>query len=199
MRTGTKILFAVLMLLLVLGVLVWSGLRHGFSAREKPTRLETFLARHARSLATPAGAQHLKNPFPATAEGLAEGREHFADHCAICHGLDGSGNSTIGRNLYPPAPDMRGTDTQRLSDGELFYIISNGVRFTGMPAWSGEHSPENTWNLVAFIRHLPQITPDELKQMQQLAPEAAEESESEHHHDQHEHDPNAGKPPHEHH
>ena len=85
---------------------------------------------------------------------------HFADHCASCHGNDGRGKTEIGQNLYPKAPDMWGEETQKLSDGELFYIIKNGVRLTGMPAW-GKDTPKDdrqSWHLVAFIRHVPWIT-----------------------------------------
>jgi mono/diheme cytochrome c family protein len=62
--------------------------------------------------------------------------EHFADHCASCHANDGSGDTELGRNLWPKAPDMRAAPTQRLTDASCFYIIEHGVRFTGMPAWS---------------------------------------------------------------
>lgn len=158
--------------LLVLGVLVYLGVavaRHGFSAQEKPSRLEEFLARHARKIATPADARRLRNPYPVTPESLAAARAHWVDHCATCHALDGSGNTLLGRNLYPPAPDMRSAVVQDLADGELYYIITNGVRFTGMPAWGGEHSSEETWQLVSFIRRLPTLSPEELKQMEELA------------------------------
>jgi mono/diheme cytochrome c family protein len=166
----TKITVALLVLALggvaYVAVSVW---RHGFSAREKPSRVEAFLARHARRIATPAGAKGLKNPYPATTESLAEAREHFVEHCSTCHGLDGRGDTPIGRNLYPKAPDMTDAETEQLTDGELFYIISNGVRFTGMPAWGSEDSPESIWDLVGFIRRLPSLTPEELKLMQQQA------------------------------
>ena len=141
-------------------------IRHGFSAREKPWRVEAFLARNVRRMAIPAGANRLENPLPSSPEILAEARDHFADHCAICHGNDGQGNTVIGRNLYPPAPDMTQEETQRLTDGELFYIIKNGIRFTGMPAWEEEHTDEETWKQVLFIRHLPNLTPEELEMME---------------------------------
>ncbi len=170
MRFRTKAMIGTTVL--SLGVIVYLGVslaRRGFSAREKPSRLEEFLARHARKIATPAGARELKNPYPATEESLEAARAHWVDHCASCHGLDGSGNTVIGRNVYPPAPDMREAVTQDLSDGELYYIISNGVRFTGMPAWGGEDSPQEIWELVSFIRRLPSLSPEELKLMDQLA------------------------------
>lgn len=141
---------------------------HGFSARAEPSWIEARLARHARRIATPAGAKELKNPVPETEASLTEAREHFVGHCSMCHGIDGRGKTTIGRNLYPKVPPMTDADTQQLSDGELFYIISNGIRFTGMPAWGGEDSPESIWGLVAFIRRLPKLSPEEIKLMQEM-------------------------------
>lgn len=168
MRTRTKVVIAIAIFLAGVGYLAVAIGRHGFSAREKPSRLEEFLARHARKIATPANAKELANPHPVTAESLAAAREHWVDHCAMCHALDGSGNTILGRNLYPKVPDMREAAVQQLSDGELYYIISNGVRFTGMPAWGGEHTPEETWQLVSFIRRLPTLSADELKLMEEL-------------------------------
>jgi mono/diheme cytochrome c family protein len=101
--------------------------------------------------------------------------EHFADHCATCHANDGSGNTTIGKGLYPRPTDMRDAETQALSDGEIYWAIHNGIRFTGMPAF-GEDKPglvdEDTWKLVHFIRHLPGITEDELQAMKKLNPQS---------------------------
>jgi mono/diheme cytochrome c family protein len=113
---------------------------------------------------------------PASAENLREGRLHFADHCAICHGNDGSCDTMMGSGLYPKPPDLRLEETQKLSDGELFWIIENGVRFTGMPAFSGHHSaPEDTWKLVQFIRHLPQLTADERMEMEKYNPKGPDD------------------------
>src|SRR3989338_4532698 len=75
----------------------------------------------------------------------------------------------IGWSAALPVTDLRAAYVQTLADGELYYIITNGVRFTGMPAWGGEHTPEQTWQLVAFIRRLPTLSPEELKQMEELA------------------------------
>lgn len=108
---------------------------HGVCARDQPTAVEALLARSLRHAAIPRADRALINPVPLTHPGLDEGRMHWADHCALCHGNDGKGNTEIGRNLYPKAPDMTAPATQGLSDGELFSIIKNGVRLTGMPAW----------------------------------------------------------------
>ena len=151
------------------GWLFWLIRYHGFSAREEPSRVEAFLARHARRIATPPGAKSLQNPYPATSESIAGARHHFVEHCSACHALDGSGNTVFGRNMYPKVPDLRDQQPQVLTDGELYYIISNGVRFTGMPAFGGEDSPQSIWELVTFIRRLPKLSPDELKEMQRMA------------------------------
>src|SRR5204863_6298374 len=103
---------------------------------------------------------------------LADGRAHWADHCAICHANDGSGQTEMGRNLYPKAPDMRQARTQNLTDGELFAIIKNGIRLTGMPACGDPSGRDDadTWKLVHFVRHLPRLTLKELEQMKAMNP-----------------------------
>lgn len=165
-----------LVVVLVGGAVIWVTIR-GVSARVEPSRVEAFVARRLRHLAVPRSARDQKNPVLPTPEVFESGLAHFADHCAVCHANDGSGNTEIGRGLYPKAPDMRLADTQSLSDGELFYIIENGVRFTGMPGWSTGTSEGATasWHLVHFIRRLPKLTPDELDRMKTLNPKSPDE------------------------
>ncbi len=156
-------------------------LDHGFSARDKPTAVEKLIARRLRYMSIPRAHTLAKNPVPLTPEILERARAHFADHCASCHGNDGRGRTTIGRNLYPKPPDMTLKGTQDLPDGHLFYIIKNGVRLTGMPAW-GQNTREDdreTWELVHFIRHLPHLTDKELAQMEALNPKSPQEWEQE--------------------
>ena len=146
---------------------------NGWSAREKPTGVEQWIARLARNAALPAAAKSQANPMPKTEEVLADARAHWADHCASCHANDGSGDTGMGKHMYPPAPDMRKSATQNLSDGELFFIIQNGIRLTGMPAWgSSDQDAEDSWKLVYFIRHLPYLTLEERKQMEKLNPKS---------------------------
>lgn len=167
MRAFKVVAISVVVLFVAAGAwLYWFVTAHGFSAREKPSALEAYLAKHARGIATPPGAKELKNPLSPTPLNIAEARDHFADHCAICHANDGSGRSQINSGLYPPAPDMKQAVTQDLADGEIFYIIKNGVRFTGMPGWGGDD--EENWKLVLFIRHLPRLTEQELRLMKEI-------------------------------
>src|SRR5687768_1055261 len=152
-------------------VFIWIGSR-GISARAEPGRIETAVARTMRRLAVPRNDRDRQNPVPATAEMIAAGRAHYADHCAACHANDGSGETRIGLGLYPKPPDMRQAATQSLTDGELFYIIENGVRLTGMPAWSTgtPEGEEASWHLVHFIRRLPKLTAEEIEEMEGLNP-----------------------------
>ena len=178
-----KTVAAVIVVLVLAGGLAAAAvvIRRGFSARDEPSRAEAFIARRLRSLAVPGRAKRLPNPVALTPEVLAEARAHFADHCALCHANDGSGNTEIGQNLYPKAPDMRLPATQSLTDGELFYIIQNGIRLTGMPAWGlkDDDLDEDTWTLVHLIRHLGELTPEQLKEMEQLNPRSPAELEEE--------------------
>jgi mono/diheme cytochrome c family protein len=112
---------------------------------------------------------------------IKESLAHFADHCALCHANDGSGQTPIGKNVNPRALDLRLPDIQSMSDGEIFWVIRNGIRFTAMPAW-GEGDPaedKDSWKLVHFIRHLPQLTPNELDQMKKLNPKTRKDLEEE--------------------
>jgi cytochrome c553 len=123
MRRLCKLALALLVLVAVgAATLVTLLVRHGVSARDQPTAIEAFVASPLRHLAVPRSARYAQNPGSATPEVLADARAHFADHCASCHGNDGSGQTEIGQHLYPKAPDMRQAATQSLSDGELFYI-----------------------------------------------------------------------------
>ncbi len=168
MRTWFKVTATGVALLGIMGLYAcYRYMRnHSFSAAEKPHPIEVFMARRLRRLAIPPGVKELKNPVEATPFVMAEARDHFADHCAQCHGNRGDGKTRIGQNLYPPAPDMRLSDTQTLSDGEIMFIIKNGIRFTGMPAWGGKD--EENWKLVLFIRHLPALSDKEVELMKQL-------------------------------
>lgn len=182
MRGRTKaIALAVIVGVLAAGLLGARTLRHGFSAKDEPTAVEAVLARTMRRLAAPADLRRRKNPVALTPAVLEEGMAHFADHCAGCHGNDGKGQTAMGPNFYPKVPDMTQAQTQSQSDGELFAVIENGIRLTGMPAWGdgSAQSAYGSWTLVHFIRHLPLLTPAEMEQMKALNPKTRAEWEAE--------------------
>ena len=178
MRPRTKIAIGVMVAIVVLGItMLLSMLSRGFSSIEEPSAMEAFMATTMRRMAVPADLEDAKNPLPLTPELLAEGRAHFADHCAGCHGNDGKGQTSMGPKFYPKVPDMTLAATQSQSDGALFATIENGIRLTGMPAFGNgtAESAYGSWGLVHFIRHLPKITAAEIAEMETLNPKSPEE------------------------
>ena len=178
MRRRTKVIGLVALLGLAAGAtMLVRTVRSGLSAQEEPPFVEVVLARTLRRLAVPSDLRGRKNPVPFTSEVLAEAKAHFADHCAVCHGNDGKGQTAMGPNFYPKVPDMTLPETQSQSDGALFATIENGIRLTGMPAWGNgtAESAYGSWTLVHFIRHLPRLTPEEADEMRALNPKTRSE------------------------
>ena len=174
MRSRRWVWLALVVVVFGLGIAL-STRGMGFTSRAEPWRLEERLSLAARWWATPASSRSQANPVAPSTDAVMAGMAHWADHCATCHGNAGSGNGSLGRSFYPPAPDMRQPRTQGLTDGELFYVIERGIPLTGMPAW-GTGTPEgeqDSWKLVLFIRHLPQLTPAEIVEMEKLNPTSA--------------------------
>src|SRR5579859_6667598 len=170
-----KALFKALLVILVTGIICSILLvRRGFRASSGPPAWEAFVARTVRNIAIPREEHDRKNPLAATSDASGQGREFFVTQCAACHGIDGSGKTLVGTNLYPRVPDLRSPATQNLSDGDLHYIIETGVQLTGMPAWSKAHSESSgdSWKLVLFIRNLRSITVEERSQQQTTASSA---------------------------
>ena len=147
----------------------------GITAAREPSAIESRLARAAWLFLMPASAKESRNPLPPDASLSTELVEHWADHCAICHGSDGGGATEVSRHMFPPAPDMRTRWVQDLTDGELFYAIEEGVPFTGMPAWSthSEDGTQDSWALVQFIRRVPTLTPDDVARVEAAMPKSA--------------------------
>ena len=164
------------LLLLVVGALgVGAYMMHnmmdrGFSTRTEPMQMEKVLATTIRGRAIPLRYKTMKNPVAVTPEVIHEGMAHWADHCTTCHANNGGGDTMYGKTMYPRPPDMRQKDTQEMSDGELYYTIKNGVRLSGMPAFGDSGDDDvDSWKLVAFIRHLPQL--DACRRDRDAAPE----------------------------
>lgn len=179
-KRAVVIAAAVAVALMLFGAIALASMtRSGLATQSEPTAVEAWVARTVRHWAVPSELRDAKNPVPLTAGTLAEGREHFADHCATCHGNDGKGNA-LGKQMYPKAPDMTLEATQSLSDGELFAIIENGIRLSGMPGFGSgtAESAYGSWTLVHFIRHLPRITGEELAAMEKLNPKTPAEYEA---------------------
>jgi mono/diheme cytochrome c family protein len=102
------------------------------------------------------GGKSWKNPVPDTEEAVKTGAEHFQHHCQVCHGLDGHNTGVpFAGKMSPPVVDLGEKDVQQYKDGQLKWIIQNGIRFTGMPGWNGILDEDEMWHVVRYIRHLP--------------------------------------------
>ena len=178
MRRGTLVVLIGLGVVGLIAAFAASFLHDGLSSRATPSKLESAMARNIHHFAIPSSARSAQNPVLASPEDMRDGRLHFADHCSICHANDGSGQTMLGVGLFPRPPDLRLPETQDLTDGELFWVIENGVRFTGMPAFGSgrSHGGElDSWKLVHFIRHLPHLTAAERLEMEHYNPKGPDD------------------------
>src|SRR5260221_3760725 len=151
----TIVSFAVIAVLLggLYAFIVWEG----SSAREDAPAREASIVQWLLHYTVPANFRAMKNPL-STAAGSADvcaGPEVLRCKCELCHAYDGGGKTEIGSGQYPRPPDLRGADVQRMSDGELYYHLKNGIRHTGMPAWT--LPDRKLWQLSAYLRHLPRV------------------------------------------
>lgn len=171
MKIWRVLLLAVLVVAVAGAIGVALVIHRGFRATTEPSRFEAAIARTVRDLAIPGQDRDRKNPLEVTSQNLNDGRASFLARCSNCHGRDGSGTTPAGQSLYPRVPDLHATKSQNLSDGELHYIIENGVALTGMPAWGNLHQmpDDDSWKLVLYIRSLRSLTSQEQTQQVQTA------------------------------
>lgn len=164
-------------ILLVIGTLafIFGSGAYNVAASSRPGKMETKLAAIALSRSIQRRAPVKSNPF-AKPEDVRTGLAHYKEGCLDCHGAPGVEESEFGQGLNPAAPDLTLPAIQRMPDGELFWVVSNGIRSTGMPAFSPTHKEEEIWKIVAFVRHLPEIAADEQKVLR------AGREEEDHHH-----------------
>ncbi|MBV9144757.1 MAG: cytochrome c [Acidobacteria bacterium] len=152
----------------------------------KPGSVESGVMNEVKRKVT-IGGKDDQNPVPDTQANIDEGKEHFGHHCQICHGLDGQNSGVpFAQQMSPPVADLKSQQIQEYTDGQLHWIIENGINPSGMPAWKGILEEDEMWKIVRYIRHLPLKgslgTPEVFKE------EAEEHKEME-----------SGKAPHHHH
>jgi predicted CXXCH cytochrome family protein len=180
LNKGTRRVVAIVLLVVAVTALIYTTavIRNGFGTLGEPSRLEIVIARAVRDLGIPRAARRAQNPLMATPEVLAEAGALFDSRCAFCHGQQAGDRSEIGGRLYPRATDLRSAEAQALTDGELHYIIENGIRLTGMPGWrdTDVERDEENWKLVLYIRSLAALMPEEREAQLALATEQPDAS-----------------------
>src|SRR6266511_5013488 len=174
MKVIVGILFGWLLVVAAIGLIVWSG-SYNVAATNPPGRFEKKFAAFVLNRAIQKRAPVRTNPS-SKPEDIRAGLAHYKENCVDCHGAPGVEESEFGEGLNPPAPDLTLPAVQRMRDGELFWVVSNGIRMSGMIAFSPTHKEDEIWKLVAFVRHLPEITKEE-----QQVLKASREEETGHH------------------
>jgi mono/diheme cytochrome c family protein len=126
------------------------------SALPEPGRTETFVANRVKHFLVRRSSREGIPPAPADRQSsIKEGEKLFGTECAACHGTSGHRPTDAGRWLYPRSADLTSPDSQSYSDRELFWIVKNGIRLSGMPAFGKVESDEHVWDLVHYVRSLP--------------------------------------------
>lgn len=154
---------------------IWTG-SIDMSAMHKPGMIEEKVGSMAWESAMEKRAGNQANPFADKPDALEAGLDHYQENCFVCHGAPGMKAEEIGQGLNPAPPEL--IDALDMTDAQLFYVTKNGIRMTGMPAFGPTHSDEEIWKIVAFLRHLPKLTPEEKQQLAQAS------EEEEHHHEE---------------
>ena len=162
MRFLAGMITALVLLLVAAAAVVVTG-AFDVAATKPPGALEKRLAGVALDRAVAKRAPDRKNPFAGNPEAVSRGLGEYREMCVMCHGAPGVDASEIGEGLNPPAPDLTLAKVQARTDGELFWIVSNGIRMTGMPAFGPTHKEETIWKIVTFLRHLPELSKEEEK------------------------------------
>jgi len=132
------------------------------SATSRPSKLEKTVAHAVLDASVRARAPRGRTA-PSDPTSVARGRETYRANCLVCHGVPGGAQSAIAAGLNPPVPDLAESETQARTDGELYFLVSGGVRLTGMPGFEKSLPEKTRWELVGFLRALPKLGDGELQ------------------------------------
>lgn len=164
MRFLLGVVFGVFLVALVAAAVIYTG-SFNTAATVPPSRMEKRIATLALDKSVAKRAPTRSNPLPATPETLKEGLREYKSHCLVCHGAPGVDPGGIGQGLNPGAPDLSLPRVQARTDGQLFWLTSEGIRMSGMPAFGPTEDEEEIWHMVAFVRHLPELTDEEVAEL----------------------------------
>ncbi len=178
MKLLAGVVIGLLIVALAALAVAWSGVID-MSATAPSTALERVVGTTLADRSIHRRAPRARNPLEATPEVLRTGLDHYRENCVVCHGAPGVAAGEAAKGLNPPAPDLSLADAQEPSDGELFEVIGHGIRMSGMPGWLPTHTEREIWAIVAFMRHLPSLTPEERRALARGG--EAEEEHAAHH------------------
>lgn len=150
-----------------------------FAATTAPSNVETAFAKFAVGRSMAWRVPNATNPYAGDPQAIESGSHHYADTCLGCHGAPGVSPKEFTMGLNPPSPKLSESLSTR-SDAELFWIVKNGIRMTGMPALGPTHSDDDIWRIVSFVRSLPQLTDEQKMQFEEALGSGHEHGESAH-------------------
>src|SRR5262249_30548705 len=175
MKFFSGVICGVVLTAAVPALAIYSGML-SMGASEKPSELEKKVGTMAWETSAEKLGPKIANPFSNKAEALKVGFDHYKENCFICHAAPGIKSSEIAQGMNPAPPML--DDLADLTDGQLFWVVKNGIRMTGMPAFGPTHQDDEIWKIVAFLRHVPKLTPEEKASL------AAASEEEDHHHEE---------------
>jgi mono/diheme cytochrome c family protein len=150
--------------------------RLNWARPKQPGILEKVLAGYVLSRWISHNSPAETNPLAISGD-LESAQAEYSEHCAVCHGLDGSGRNRFQADFYPPVVKLTSDEVQNLSDGGIYFIIANGIRNTAMPAFGRNHSREDIRRTVLWVRHLSHMTPTEKAAIEKQMRSATQEHE----------------------
>lgn len=102
----------------------------------------------------PATAKKLKNPLTATEENIDAGHALFNRNCASCHGEDGKAKTDVAEAMKVKPSDLTGHAMHGITDGEIYWVVTNGIKTSGMPALKAKTKPDERWQMTLYVKHL---------------------------------------------
>jgi mono/diheme cytochrome c family protein len=173
---------AALVVLAVGGLIyIYSG-TYNVAASKSDSKIIRWVMETAREKSIEARADKVGPQPPPSPDSIKEGFEHFDGMCVACHGAPGIERGEVGKGLNPKPPDLSRL-SKEADPRELFWVVKNGIRMTGMPSFGATHNDRAVWNIVAFLKELPATTAEKYQEMRkELAASRGSDHEHEHEH-----------------
>lgn len=173
------IILVIIILLVAAGVIYMYSGYYNIAATQPHWKTTVSIINRLRNASIAAHSTGIQPTSITDPKLLNEGLRHFHEMCRLCHGAPGYEKEEFAKGLYPKPPDLASRGIQQLRDAEIFWVLKNGIKMTGMPAFGPTHQDDELWGMVSISRRLPGLTPEQYKKMLKTSGVG---SEKEHHH-----------------
>jgi mono/diheme cytochrome c family protein len=158
---------SVILLLMTILLVVYSG-TYNVAATSSDSQVVRWVLSTTKERSVRNRASTIATPPLSDEAQILNGFRHYQEMCVQCHGAPGISRSELSKGLNPEPPELA-TKMKKWSPAELYWIIKNGIKMSGMPAWGLSHSDDDLWTVVAFLERLSAISPDEYRAMEEEA------------------------------